>query len=58
MTRGVDEVAISGKQLQIVMETESSEQGIDGPEPDPVTPARIAGIGRRDMIVTVRHDHR
>ena len=58
MTSGVEEVAIGGEQLQVVTEAEPREQGIDGPELDPVTPARIADFGRRNMIVAFRHDHR
>ena len=58
MTRGVQEVSISGEQLQVVMEAESREQGIDGSELDPMTPADIADISGRNMILAIRHDHR
>ena len=58
MTRSVQEVAIGGEQLQVVMEAESREQGIDGSELDPMTPADIADISGRNMIIAIRHDHR
>jgi hypothetical protein len=58
MAGGMVEVSIGGEQLQVVMEAEAREQGVDGPELDPVTPARIAEIGGRDMVIAVRHDHR
>ena len=46
MTRSVQEVAIGGEQLQVVMEAESREQGIDGSELDPLKdePSRVHGL--------------
>ena len=58
MTGGVEEVSIRSEQLQIVMETQSSKQGIDGSELDPIALADIADSGGRNVILPVRHDHR
>ena len=58
MAGGVVEVSIGGEQHQVVMEAEMREQGVDGPELDAVTPAGVAEIGGRDMVIAVRHDHR
>ena len=58
MSRSVVEVSVGGEELQVVMEAEAREQGVDGPELDAVTPAGIADVGRRDMIIAVRRDHR
>ena len=58
MTRGVTEVSISGEHLQVVMEAQANEEGIDGPELHALAPARMSDVGSRYVIVATRDDHR
>ena len=58
VTRSVLEVPISRKHLQVVVQAEPNQKGIDGPELNTVAPAPIADVSGRDVIVAIRDDHR
>ena len=58
MTRSVMEVSVSGEHLQVVMEAQANEEGVDGPKLHAMAPAHISDVGSRNVIVAIRDDHR